>query len=360
MPAHKLFIITVLGLCGYRPAPLLGQDAPKGDGTASSPTQQLIAALAVTSRHIPVGKPLWVDFMIFNVSAEPATLAVPGTSPESHDTSMGLPLTHVFSGRAYAGLSIEGQNNKRWEVAINYQPPGTAPVLELAPYSSVGITVEVTKYYPALLSAGRYRMRWEPYGGTLRSNDLIIDIAPRKQARILTDQGEMLVRLNYDDAPNHVDNFLELAQSGFYDNLTFHKIETGYFIQGGDPQGDGRGIRRDGKKLAAEFSSRAQDRGSVNMARLESDPNSASCQFFILNTRLPEWDGRYTQFGHLEGDASYATLDKLMAQPVDEQGRPAKRLYIRGIRIEDVPRDDLPSTAPGQSLPLAPLTGTTP
>ena len=326
--------------------PSQAQELTLGTDATTRPGPQLLAALAVTSRHVPVGKPLWVDFMIFNVSPEPVTLTAPGTSPETQNSPIGLPLTHVFSGRAFSGLTIEGQGGKRWDVALNYQPPGSAPVLQLAPYSSVGITLEVSKYYPALFSAGRYRLRWEPYGGALRSNDLVIDVAPRKQARILTDQGEMLVRLYYDDAPNHVENFLELAQSGFYDNLTFHKIESGYFIQGGDPLGDGRGIRRDGKKLAAEFNDRPQDRGAVNMARIESDPDSASCQFFILNTRIPEWDGRYTQFGHLEGDASYATLDKLLSQPADEQGRPTKRLYIRGVRIEDVPRDE--------SIPLIP------
>jgi cyclophilin family peptidyl-prolyl cis-trans isomerase len=71
--------------------------------------------------------------------------------------------------------------------------------------------------------------------------------------------------------------------------------------------------------------------------------NSGSCQFFICNTRIPEWDGRYTVFAHLVGEASYETLDKLMSAEVGKDGRPLKRIYLRGIRIEDAPFQDIPT-----------------
>ena len=84
------------------------------------------------------------------------------------------------------------------------------------------------------------------------------------------------------------------------------------------------------------------EKGAVAMALLEDDPESASCQFFICNTRQKEWDGRYTIFGELVGEESFATLDRLMATEVDEQGRPLRPLYMRTVRIVDAPADTLP------------------
>ena len=74
------------------------------------------------------------------------------------------------------------------------------------------------------------------------------------------------------------------------------------------------------------------------MSRLEDEPDSASCQFFITYTRVPEWDGQYSIFGELVGDESFATLDKLMAVPADHDGVPTEQLYIRSVRITDAPR----------------------
>jgi peptidyl-prolyl cis-trans isomerase B (cyclophilin B) len=313
-----------------------------GTGARAQDAIQIKAAISTVSRQAQVGKPIWIDFVLQNLTANPVTLNVPGTQSAKSATAMGLPLAHVFSGRAFAGLVIEGSQGRRWDVAVDYQPPGTTETVELAPYASVGTSIDASRFYPVLRTPGRYRLRWEPYGGSLRSNELVLEVAARKQVTLLTDSGEMVIKLFYDEAPNHVENFLELAQGGFYDNLTFHKIFPGTFIQGGCPAGNGTGIRSDGKKLPAEFNDIPQDRGAVSMARVEADPDSASCQFFITNTRIPEWDGRYTIFGHLVGNPSYETLDKLMALPVDEQGRPKKRTYIRGVRIEDVRNEEPP------------------
>ena len=73
------------------------------------------------------------------------------------------------------------------------------------------------------------------------------------------------------------------------------------------------------------------------MALLPDDPDSASCQFFISNTRQKDWDGKYAVFGHLVGDESFQTLDRLMATSVDDQGRPVRTLYMRTIRVVDAP-----------------------
>jgi len=170
----------------------------------------------------------------------------------------------------------------------------------------------------------------------------VVTIGALKRAQILTDDGTMTVRFFYRDAPKTVANFVELIENAFYNNLTFHRIEPGYLIQGGCPRGDGTGIRLDGKRVPAEFNSHAMKKGTLAMALLNDDPDSASCQFFICNTRQKEWDGRYTAFGELVGEESFATLDRLMAKPVDEHGRPKQPIHIRSIHLLDAPTEDLP------------------
>jgi len=190
-----------------------------------------------------------------------------------------------------------------------------------------------------LRSGGRYRVSWSPYNGDVASKTITVTIAPRKQVEIVTDEGTMTLRLFYNEAPQHVENFIELVKTGSYAGKTFHRLEPGYLLQGGCPRGDGTGIRSDGKRVPAEFNEHVHQKGSVSMALLGDDPDSASCQFFICNTRQKEWDGRYTVFAQLVGEESLTTLDRLMLTPVDERGRPQKTLYLRSVRLTDAPPD---------------------
>ena len=315
----------------------------------------LRAVIQTRERTLDVGKPVWLEFSIVNDSDRPLKLSVPGLKGESAAVFQGLPLEHVFSGKAFEGLLIESlASGGKWEQPVEYQPPAAAPQVLLAPRASVGTMVEVSRYYPQLASAGRYRLQWKPYEGAVASNVLVIEIAPRKQAIIQTDLGEMTLQLFYEDAPETVANFLELARSGFYNGLTFHRIEPGYFTQGGDPNGNGTGIRPDGRKLPAEFAERPQARGMVSMARLESEPDSASCQFFICNTRMPQWDGKYTIFGQLVGEASFETLDKLMGSPLDENGRPKRTIVMRSVRVVNVPEERPTGQTPAPEAKASP------
>jgi len=314
--------------------------APPGWAVGAAPADGGIQArLSAPHVRVNAGDPVPVEFSIFNGTDEPQPLLVPGTEPEVVENAMGLPLAHVFSGEAFGALVVRGPDDQSWNVAVGYQPPARAPVVTLGPQQSIGITVDASHYYPAIRTPGTYRLSWSPYGGSVESNLLVIQVASLKEATIITDRGDMKMRFFYDDAPRHIDDFIELANKRFYDNLTFHRVESGFFIQGGCPNGDGTGIRPDGVKIPGEFSKRAQTRGTVSMALLDEDPNSASCQFFIANTDIPEWTGRYTIFGQLAGDASYEVLDKLMGVETDANGRPVQPLYIRTIRISDAPRD---------------------
>ena len=113
-------------------------------------------------------------------------------------------------------------------------------------------------------------------------------------ATIETSKGTITIELWNDVAPKHVENFQKLAKSEFYDNLIFHRIISGFMIQGGCP--DGTGMGNPGWTVDAEFNNREHHEGVLSMARSQN-PNSAGSQFFICLDRCPHLDGQYTAFG---------------------------------------------------------------
>ena len=127
--------------------------------------------------------------------------------------------------------------------------------------------------------------------------------ADKYMAKIeIKDYGTVTVELDRKAAPITVDNFVKLARSGFYDGLTFHRVEWNVCIQGGDPKGDGTG--GSGTNIKGEFAKNgwnnpiSHKRGVISMARA-TDYNSASSQFFITLKDTPSWDGEYAAFGHV-------------------------------------------------------------
>lgn len=309
--------------------------------TVAEPAPQatgLSARVIPRSRTVSMNHPIWVEFVIENTSNEPVTLTVPGTEPAIPSPEVGLPLAHIFSGgTSESGVVVMTDTARTWDQPVGFHRSEQAPILVLAPRGVVGTTLDLREYFPALRGAGQFRVGWKPYGGAVTAVPAIITVAPRKQVEIETDDGNMTVELYYDDAPITVENFLELVKGGSYTGKTFHRLEPGYLIQGGCPRGDGTGIRLDGKRIPPEFNQQPHEKGTLSMALLDDDPESASCQFFISNTRQKDWDGRYTVFGRLTGTVSLATLDRLMATPVDSNGRPTRPLVMRALRISDAP-----------------------
>ena len=118
----------------------------------------------------------------------------------------------------------------------------------------------------------------------------------------INDYGTITLELDADTAPVSVTNFVTLAKDGFYDGLTFHRIISGFMIQGGDPSGNGTG--GSDTEIKGEFSSNgvenniAHERGVISMARSQK-PDSASSQFFIVHQDSPHLDGDYAAFGHV-------------------------------------------------------------
>jgi cyclophilin family peptidyl-prolyl cis-trans isomerase len=130
--------------------------------------------------------------------------------------------------------------------------------------------------------------------------------ARTSEARITTPKGDIVFTFFPDDAPVHTAAFVKLAEAGFYNGLTFHRVEPGFVVQGGDPQGDGTG--GPGYRLKAEFSDRPHVRGTVAMAR-SSSPDSAGSQFYICLDDARFLDKNYTVFGQMtEG---FDTLDAI-------------------------------------------------
>lgn len=154
------------------------------------------------------------------------------------------------------------------------------------------------------------------------------------------DYGTIQLELDADAAPITVSNFAELANTGFYDGLTFHRIMRNFMIQGGDPLGNGTGGSQ--TSIKGEFSSNGVDtgliheRGTISMAR-SNDPNSASSQFFICDADDDFLDGNYAAFGHVIKGMDVVDAIAKDAKPTDDNGtiKPAQQPTIKSIRVGD-------------------------
>jgi peptidyl-prolyl cis-trans isomerase B (cyclophilin B) len=151
------------------------------------------------------------------------------------------------------------------------------------------------------------------------------------RAIIETKLGSMEIRFFPDKAPKHVENFIKLAKSGFYDKTIFHRVIPGFMIQGGDPNTKDEkdkskyGMGDPGYKIKAEFNDRPHVRGAVSMARSQ-DPDSAGSQFFIVVKDNPSLNGKYTVFGEVVKGMEVA--DKIVSQPRDARDNPLERIEM--------------------------------
>ncbi|MFR1748257.1 MAG: peptidylprolyl isomerase [Clostridium sp.] len=167
------------------------------------------------------------------------------------------------------------------------------------------------------------------------------DTKGKHHAKIkVKDYGTIEVELDGDTAPITVANFIKLVNEKFYDGLTFHRIMSGFMIQGGDPLGNGTG--GSDETIKGEFSSNGVEnnishkRGVISMAR-SSDPDSASSQFFIMHQDSTYLDGEYAAFGKVT--KGMKVVDKICedATPTDGNGtiEKADQPVIESIRMVD-------------------------
>lgn len=230
---------------------------------------------------------------------------------------------------------------------------------------------------PLVIGVRDDRRRGAPPGA------MVVKVEPLVYATMSTEKGPLTIAFYYAVAPHTTTNFINLASSGFYDGLTFHRIVPGFVVQGGDPRGDGSG--GPGYQIDAEFNDRPHEEGVLSMAR-SGDPNEASgappraefansagSQFFICldYQATRQLDRRYTAFGRvIEG---MDVVKQLAAVPLADarSGRPQDPPVIQRVQIRPVtaqanpyltlqqmarPADSLipPATQPVREAPAAP------
>jgi len=150
-----------------------------------------------------------------------------------------------------------------------------------------------------------------------------------------TTKGPIRLALLPDVAPGHVKNFVALAQIGFYDNLNFHRVISGFMIQGGCPLGSGTGDG--GYKIKAEFNATPHVPGVLSMAR-SGDPNSAGTQFFICLGKHTHLDRQYTAFGKVADDESLKTVQAIGAVRTGANDRPVEAVSIKKATVKVAPK----------------------
>lgn len=147
--------------------------------------------------------------------------------------------------------------------------------------------------------------------------------------------GIIKLALDASAAPNTVKNFLSLADKGYYDGLTFHRIIPGFMIQGGCP--DGTGMGGPGYSIKGEFAANGvknplkHKRGVISMARA-MNPNSAGSQFFIMHQDAPHLDGQYAAFGQVTEGMD--VVDAIAAVPTGYADRPIEPVRIKSVTLE--------------------------
>lgn len=156
-----------------------------------------------------------------------------------------------------------------------------------------------------------------------------------KATIIVNNEEKIVIELDPNVAPNTVNNFISLAEDGFYDGLIFHRVIKDFMIQGGCPKGDGTGDP--GYSIKGEFSENgfennlSHERGVISMARAQ-DPNSAGSQFFIMHKDSLFLDGKYASFGKvIEG---IDIVDKIAEVKTDKRDKPLEEQFIKSVTVD--------------------------
>lgn len=154
----------------------------------------------------------------------------------------------------------------------------------------------------------------------------------RYRAVLDTSMGEITLSFTPDEAPNHVRNFLRLAQAGVYDGMSFHRVVKGFVVQSGHLPTRGplsEVQQKYVRQMKAEFNDQAHDKGTLSMARL-ADNDSASTSFFIVTARAQALDGKYSAFGKVESGLD--VVEKIEAVAVNGE-EPQQRVELRKVTI---------------------------
>jgi len=158
-----------------------------------------------------------------------------------------------------------------------------------------------------------------------------LDTSKSYVARFKTERGEIVCELYAQQAPLTVENFVNLARSGFYDGTTFHRVIGGFMAQGGDPTCSGRG--GPGYQFGDEFSPTLRHDSAGTLSMANAGPGTNGSQFFVTVAATPWLDGRHTIFG--EVTEWYEVVEAIVGVPTGSQDRPVDDVVIDRIEVSD-------------------------
>jgi peptidyl-prolyl cis-trans isomerase B (cyclophilin B) len=279
-------------------------------------------ALDASEKVLHPGQRLLVRFTIENVSGKEATLEEPSSYLE------GL---EILDGD---GKAVKATGKTRGI---------TRRTVSLEAAGFIGKTVDIGPAFPEIPEnrEGWYRVRWT-FGET-SSNEVRVFVCRDWIATLETNYGSIAIEFYPAVAPTHVQNFLKLARSGFYEGTLFHRIIPGFMMQGGAPKDSAKEAVA---PLKAEFSEMKHVFGTVSMART-NDPNSATTQFFICFGAVPQLNGNYSVFGQVvSGEEIVKAIERVKTDhsPCKKCGkvfRMGGSTPCCGLHHEDRPEQDV-------------------
>ena len=238
-----------------------------------------------------------------------------------------------------AGLRIVGPGNK--VIREFEKTKDIKRVVKADGRGFVGRTVDVSKAFEGHeLAEGEYTLQWK--FGEAVSGKVSIYFIPDYIAIIETNRGNITIEFFPEDAPHHVESFLQLSRTGFYKGSKFHRVIRGFMMQGGAPADPSKALK---ETLDAELSKRRHVFGTVSMARTD-DRNSATSQFFICFAKAAFLDGKYTVFGRvIDGEDVVKEIEKVETDhsPCKQCGQelPPKPTQHCGSHHKDAPKVDV-------------------
>ena len=197
----------------------------------------------------------------------------------------------------------------------------------------------ITRILSVLLVSAMLALLFVSCGNESASSGAAFDVTHTVEMKV-KDKGTIKLDLYGNLAPKTVENFVSLAEDGFYDGLIFHRVDSGFVIQGGDP--DGTGYGGSGKAIIGEFSVNgfdnplSHDRGVISMARRSDSYDSATSQFFIClsGDYKSALDGQYASFGRVTEGMD--VVDAIAAVSVNGNDKPLSDVVIESVKVTKV------------------------
>ena len=247
-------------------------------------------------------------------------------------TSVVVTLSFALALAAGAALAQDQPATPAPAAADTAKKPATAKTTSTKGKSGAATVDAAVKAIDAQIAKNAADKK-DPAWKTKLKMPVLVKFDPAKKyyARMVTNKGEMLIKLKPDVAPFHVTNFIYLARQGFYDGTKFHRVMKGFMAQGGDPLGNGTG--GPGYSFNTEISPKAlHDAPGVLSTANTGQPGSDGSQFFIMFNTYPQLDGHYSVFGQVEEGMETLKAIEAVANPGD--GPPTSPVNITKVTIE--------------------------